>query len=97
MKTPLTTLCALSLAIAWPALAEPAKHPGAARTAKPSAQANTPHSDNAVARDDSAIKVKTAPADAYTCSGGTCETQARGSNTPTPPKSSYTCSGGTCE
>jgi hypothetical protein len=100
MKKPIAPLAmffALSLASAQAALAEPAKHTGAARVAKPASQANDQHASAAATRDDTAIKVKTPSADAYTCSGGTCETQVRGGNAPTPPKSSYTCSGGTCE
>ncbi len=100
MRTGITVLgaiCALCLVSARIALAEPVKGPGAARMAKPSIHASDQHASGGGARDDAALKVKVPSADAYTCSGGTCETQARGGNAPTPPKSSYTCSGGTCE
>jgi hypothetical protein len=93
----LATLCALSLAMAQTALAEPTKRPSAARMTKPSPQANNQHTDGDGARDETPIKTKSPVVDSYTCSGGACETQARGGNPPTPPRSSYTCSGGTCE
>jgi hypothetical protein len=84
-------ISALGFALMQQAYAEPVKHPGPARAAKPAPKVE----DNA--REDSAPRLKPPAADSYTCSGGTCESQARAGNAQAPSKSSYTCSGGTCE